>query len=171
MKTAPFRITLLALISLFSTRATFAQTFAATDNNTTIRVPETVNRAKMLQLVNVVRRKGCQCGDTYYYPAPPIVWNAQLETAAYNHTADMATKKYFSHTEANGSRAGTRMEQAGYYWKTYGENIGEGYKTEKEMINGWLASPGHCKNIMNKTYKEMGVARVGTLWTQVFGSR
>src|SRR5690348_3189389 len=112
MKTVPFRITLLALISLFGTSATFAQTFAATGNNTTVRVPETVNRARMLQLVNAVRSKGCQCGDTYYYPAPPIAWNTQLETAAYNHTADMAKKKYFSHAEADGSRAGTRMEQA-----------------------------------------------------------
>jgi len=53
----------------------------------------------------------------------------------------------------------------------YGENIGMGYKNEKEMVEGWLKSPGHCKNIMNKGYKEMGVAKVGSYWTQTFGAR
>jgi uncharacterized protein YkwD len=134
-------------------------------------IPVTVNRTKMLQLVNTVRSKGCQCGDTFYYPAPPLTWNTKLETAAYYHTTDMAKNKFFSHYAPDGSRGGNRLERAGYRWKTYGENIGQGYKTEKEMLDGWLASPSHCKNIMNKTYKEMGVARVGMLWTQEFGSR
>jgi uncharacterized protein YkwD len=83
----------------------------------------------------------------------------------------MAVNKYFSHQGTDGTRGGTRIQRAGYRWKTFGENIGQGYKTEKEMLDGWLASPGHCKNIMSKTYKEMGVARAGTLWTQTFGSR
>jgi uncharacterized protein YkwD len=134
-------------------------------------LPSTVNRTRMLQLVNEVRRKGYQCGDTYYNPAPPLAWNTQLELAAYKHSTDMARNKYFSHHAPDGSRGGTRIERAGYNWKTYGENIGQGYKTEKEMLDGWLASPGHCKNIMKPTFKEMGVARVGTLWTQEFGSR
>lgn len=146
-----------------------AQTVSVTASLKTI--PATVDRNKVLQLINSVRKKGCQCGDTYYYPASPLVWNTQLETAAYNHTADMAKNKFFSHAAPDGSRGGARLERAGYSWKTYGENIGEGYTNEKEMIAGWLASPGHCKNIMNKTYTEMAVARVGNLWTQEFGSR
>ena len=170
MKTNFFPAFLFAVVSFFSSKSTFAQTFAKAPT-TTVGVPATVNRAKLLQLVNAVRSKGCQCGDTYYYPAPPVTWNTQLETAAYNHSADMAKNKYFSHAEADGGRAGARLDRVGYAWKTYGENIGEGYKTEKEMVDGWLASPGHCKNIMNKAYRDMGVARVGTLWTQVFGSR
>ena|SRR5438309_1464762 len=158
----------IAVLIMGSTTVSFAQTLA-TNTNTT--VPATVNRTKMLQLVNAVRSKGCQCGDTYYYPAAPVIWNTQLETAAYNHTADMAKNNFFSHTGTDGNRAGNRLERVNYHWKTYGENIGQGYKTENEMIQGWLASPGHCKNIMNKTYTEMGVARVGNLWTQDFGSR
>jgi uncharacterized protein YkwD len=148
-----------------------AQSTATAANSSYEVIPGTVNRARMLQLVNEVRHKGCQCGDTYYYPAPPLVWNNQLELAAYKHTDDMAKHHFFSHYAPDGSRGGDRMERAGYHWKSFGENIGEGYKTEKEMLDGWLASPGHCKNIMNKTFTEMGVSRVGTLWTQVFGSR
>ena len=160
----------LFLASAFFATTGFAQSFATT-NDTTSTKPATVNRTKMLQLVNDVRKRGCQCGDTYYYSAPPLAWNNQLELAAYNHSTDMAKQKFFSHKAPDGSRGGTRLERAGYKWKTFGENIGQGFKTEKEMVDGWLSSPGHCKNIMNKAYTEMGVARVGTLWTQAFGSR
>lgn len=172
MKTFLNRI-LLFLIALMlgSTTTSFSQTLAINNNAVSKQIPATVDRAKMLQLVNAVRSKGCQCGDTYYYPAPPVVWNIQLETAAYNHTMDMSKNGFFSHTGTDGNRGGGRLDRVGYHWKVFGENIGQGYKTEKEMIQGWLASPGHCKNIMDKTFREMGVARMGNLWTQDFGSR
>lgn len=130
-----------------------------------------INKTLLLELVNKARKKGCQCGDTYYYPAPALAWNAQLEQAAFDHSNDMFEKKYFSHTAPNGSKAGDRIEKAGYHWMMYGENIGMGYRNEKEVVDGWLKSPGHCKNIMNKNYREMGVARAGNYWTQTFGSK
>jgi uncharacterized protein YkwD len=55
--------------------------------------------------------------------------------------------------------------------RTYGENISNGYKTEQSVIEGWIKSAGHCRNIMNPNVKEMGVAREGDYWTQVFGTR
>lgn len=134
-------------------------------------VPSTVNKTVLLQLVNDARKKGCNCGDTYYAPAPAVTWNDQLERAAYNHSNDMYQKKYFSHTGSDGSGSGERISSAGYTWKFYGENIAAGYLNEKEVVAGWLSSPGHCANIMNKNYKEMGVAKVGDYWTQEFGSR
>lgn len=167
MKTSVFFL-LLCLCSVAKLSAQIASNAVSTNAGT---APATVNRSVMLQLVNEVRRKGCQCGDTYYYAAPPVAWNAQLALAAYNHSADMAKNKFFSHYAPDGSRGGNRISRTGYNWKTYGENIGEGYKTEHEIIKGWLSSPGHCKNIMNKNYKEMGVGRAGLLWTQEFGSR
>lgn len=172
MKTSmrPFLL-LVFLLGVSCPAVVLAQTLASNTDTTPTEVPATVNRTKMLQLVNDVRKRGCQCGDTYYYPAPPVAWNKQLELAAYNHTTDMAKNKFFSHQASDGSRGGKRLDRVGYKWKTFGENIGQGYKTEKEMLDGWLSSPGHCKNIMNKAYTEMGVARARTLWTQEFGSR
>jgi uncharacterized protein YkwD len=134
-------------------------------------VPSTVNKTTLLQLVNDVRKKGCQCGDTWYGPASAVSWNAQLEAAAYRHSRDMFEKKYFSHTGTDGTDAGDRITAAGYNWTTYGENIGQGYSSEQAVINGWLNSPGHCRNIMGKNYREMGVARVGGYWTQVMASK
>jgi uncharacterized protein YkwD len=132
---------------------------------------ETVDKEVLLKLVNDVRKKGCNCGDTYYPPAPPLTWNNVLEKVALEHSHDMSQNKYFSHTGADGSSAGERIQRAGYAWKFYGENIASGYRTEQEVITGWIGSPGHCKNIMGKDYREMGVAREGNLWTQEFGTK
>jgi len=136
-----------------------------------VSISESVNRSKILQLVNEIRAKGCKCGDTYYNPAPALAWNEQLEQAALNHVTDMYRKKYFAHIAPDGSNAGLRIERAGYKWMTYGENIATGYKNEQEVVEGWLSSPSHCKNIMNRNYKEMGIARKGNLWTQTFGRK
>ncbi|HEX2609211.1 MAG TPA: CAP domain-containing protein [Flavisolibacter sp.] len=130
-----------------------------------------LNKKLILSLVNEARKKGCRCGDTYYPSAPALQWNDQLERAALDHSRDMSSKKYFSHTSPEGLGAGERIQNAGYNWMMYAENIGMGFKDEKEVVEGWLNSPGHCKNIMNTSYKEMGVGKVGNYWTQEFGSR
>lgn len=143
----------------------------STEPVTTGTGPDAVNKTLMLQLVNDVRKKGCQCGDTWYPPAASVTWNDMLERAALNHSRDMYQNNYFSHSSQDGTGAGVRIQQAGYNWKSYGENIAMGYKDEREVVNGWINSPGHCKNIMNKNYKEMGVAKAGGYWTQEFGSK
>ncbi|NTS41355.1 CAP domain-containing protein [Flavisolibacter sp. BT320] len=133
--------------------------------------PKPVNKKQLLQLVNQVRQKGCQCGDTFYPATTPLQWNAQLEQAALMHSSDMYANNYFSHAAKDGSKAGKRIDRTGYSWKTYGENIAFGYRNEAEVVKGWIRSPGHCKNIMSKSFKEMGVARAGEYWTQVFATK
>jgi uncharacterized protein YkwD len=131
----------------------------------------TVNKTLMLQLVNDARKKGCQCGDTWYPSAPAVTWNGLLEKAALLHSQDMYANKYFSHTAEDGTGAGVRINVAGYKWKTFGENIAMGYGSEKAVVEGWLKSPGHCQNIMKASFKEMGVAKAGSYWTQDFGAK
>lgn len=104
-------------------------------------------------------------------PVSPVTWNDQLATAAFNHSNDMNSNNYFNHNSPAGSTAGDRITAAGYTWRTYGENIARGYTSEQSVIDGWINSEGHCKNIMNPSFKEMGVARVGNYWTQEFGAR
>lgn len=133
--------------------------------------PKPLNKKLLLQLVNGVRQKGCKCGDTFYPAATPLAWNSQLEQAAMVHSNDMYVNNYFSHASKDGAKAGNRIDRTGYKWKTYGENIAFGYYKEAEVVKGWLRSPGHCKNIMSKSFKEMGVARVGDYWTQVFATK
>lgn len=130
-----------------------------------------VNKTVLLQLVNTARKKGCHCGETYYAPAPPLTWNDQLEKAAFLHSEDMFRNRYFSHTGSDGSGSGERISRAGYTWTFYGENIAAGFPDEKQVVEGWLSSPSHCRNIMNSRYTEMGVARVGDYWTQDFARK
>lgn len=130
-----------------------------------------LNKTVMLQLVNKVRSSGCNCGGRFYPSAPPLAWNEKLEKAAFVHSQDMWRRNYFSHKAPDGSNGGNRIERAGYPWKAYGENIAFGYTTERDVVKGWLSSPGHCRNIMNRNYKEMGVSRVNNYWTQTFGAR
>ncbi len=130
-----------------------------------------VSKNVILQLVNDVRLAGCNCGSTTMPPVNALTWNDQLGKAAYDHSLDMKNNGYFSHTGLNGSNPGQRIKAAGYNWTTYGENIANGYTTEQVVVNGWLKSEGHCKNIMGKNFKHMGVGRSGNYWTQVLGSK
>ena len=131
----------------------------------------TVNETLLLQLVNAVRQAGCTCGSSVMPPVAAVSWNEQLETAALNHSLDMDTNEYFSHTGLNGSTAGERIAASGYKWRAYGENIAKGYMSEQTVMEGWIKSEGHCKNIMSSSVREMGVARSGNYWTQELGSR
>jgi uncharacterized protein YkwD len=130
-----------------------------------------VNTSVMLGLVNEVRSKGCTCGTTIMPAVPALAWNGLLAKAAYDHSNDMKMNGYFSHTGRDNRSPGERIKAAGYNWRTYGENIAMGQTTEQIVMKSWLNSEGHCKNIMNKNFKEIGVGRAGNYWTQVFGAR
>ncbi|RYU92007.1 CAP domain-containing protein [Mucilaginibacter terrigena] len=129
-----------------------------------------------LDLINETRAKGCKCGNTYMPPAPPMVWNSDLEEAARGHAKDMAKQNYFSHDSKDGRSMNTRIVTAGYIfkgWKSFmiGENIAQGQTTIPEVMAGWFKSEGHCKNLMNPGFKEVGVAEYNKYWVQDFGGR
>ncbi|MFE6490117.1 CAP domain-containing protein [Streptomyces sp. NPDC057748] len=119
--------------------------------------------ARVLKLVNRERRKaGC----------PPLKMNSGLKKAAQDHSAEMASRRDMSHTGSDGSAPDDRISRAGYDWHAYGENIARGYATPKSVVEGWMNSPGHRRNILNCAFKEIGVghARPGNYWTQDFGT-
>ncbi|WP_341834016.1 CAP domain-containing protein [Chitinophaga pollutisoli] len=134
--------------------------------DTTFAMNNPVNAALLLTLVNDIRTKGCNCGDSFYAPAPPIAWNKALERAAYLHSLDMKEFNYFSHEDRNGQSAGFRISSMGYTWAAWGENIALGVLNEKTVVNGWFNSITHCKVLMNSRFTEMGVAKVGNFWSQ-----
>jgi uncharacterized protein YkwD len=93
------------------------------------------------------------------------------------HSRDMANRNYFSHEAKDGSKADGRAKRVGYNWRRIGENIATGQGSSKQTMSGWLASPGHCANIMNRNFTEMGAAYAVNpksdttiYWTQVFGT-
>jgi uncharacterized protein YkwD len=130
-----------------------------------------VDRAALLRLVNGLRSRGCNCGDTKMPPVASVSWNGTLEKAAWLHSKDMFEQKYFDHIAPNGSNPGQRLDAAGYHWLRYGENIATGFTEEQAAVLGWLSSPKHCMNMMDPNFKEIGVGRYEKLWTMALGSR
>ena len=165
-------VVLLSSVLIYSCTKTDIPVNDQTDSGTgnTATVVYNVNKAKLLDLVNAVRKTGCNCGSTTMPPVTAVTWNDKLAKAAYDHSVEMKTNDYFSHTGLDGSSPGQRITAAGYSWTSYGENIAEGYSTEQIVMNAWLGSEGHCKNIMNVGFKDMGVGRDGNYWTQDFGA-
>lgn len=118
-------------------------------------------QAEMLQRINAYRAKGASCGSYGSFgPTTALAWNDVLQGVAARHSKDMASKNFFSHTGSDGSSPGTRITQAGYSWSTWGENIAAGYGTVQAVVDGWMASPGHCANLMRPAFKHVGVACV-----------
>lgn len=106
----------------------------------------------------------------------PLVIDWNLDKAADLHSKDMAEKDYFSHTGQDGSRPWQRAQREGYETRFVGENIAAGYRTAEDVVDGWINSPGHRANMLNKDYNEIGIGyfkeandRYGTYWTQKFG--
>jgi uncharacterized protein YkwD len=115
-------------------------------------------RQEFLDAVNLARSEDRMCGNELWQAAPAVAWSDVLAMAAYLHSEDMATNQLFSHAGSDGSTAGERIAREGYDWWTYGENIALGYQTVPAVLQGWLGSEGHCRNIMTPAFTEIGAA-------------
>lgn len=129
---------------------------------------------RALQLVNEVRARGTRCGERSFAPAPPVRLSETLAGVAFGHAADMAQHNYFKHEDLAGRSPAQRVRAVGYQEKLVGENIAYGPKSAEEVVQGWLDSPGHCENIMDPRFAEMGIAfaagrasRRGLYWVQL----
>ena len=137
--------------------------------------PSEILAAQALELVNGVRAHGTRCGQRLFAPAPPVALSGALADVAFGHAIDMAEHDYFEHRDLNGQSPADRVRAVGYREKLVGENIAYGPKSVEEVVQGWLDSPGHCENIMDPRFAEMGIAfvagrsgRHGLYWVQVF---
>lgn len=130
---------------------------------------------EMLTQVNDARTQTRDCGGVTYPATAPLSWQCTLEDVAYGHSRDMGDHNFFSHTGSDGLGSADRMTNAGYGWFSVGENIAAGQQTIGDVMAAWLASPGHCENIMHSSYTELGAAGYVVngsdfpiYWTQVF---
>ena len=132
---------------------------------------------QLLSLVNAARAQAHQCGTQAFTATTPLAWNDTLASAANSHTRNMANGNFFDHLDHEGRTPGDRAELAGYTAKSIGENIAAGLDTPRKVVDGWLASPGHCANLMNPQFRELGAAYAmdpksdaGIYWTAMFGT-
>jgi uncharacterized protein YkwD len=137
----------------------------------------TVFEDTVLALVNQRRAVGATCGGTAYASAPALYMHPRLRVAARGHSQDMAAQNYVSHTSLDGRTFDQRIRDAGYTGAfPLGENIAGGPSTPDAVVSGWMASPGHCANIMSPGYRALGVGYAHNpastyrhYWTQSFG--
>ncbi len=131
----------------------------------------------ILSYINEARAKGAKCAP----PAPPLIWNSNLENAAISHSIDMAANNYLGHDgsgtyldtgkkeNGRGSTFIDRIKYFGYKIKPHllvGENIAKtSHKVVgssklannlKRVINNWLKEPAHCEILMNSRFKYVG---------------
>nr|WP_184030275.1 CAP domain-containing protein [Deinococcus budaensis] len=134
---------------------------------------------EVLRLTNQARAEGWNCATLRAGgPArPPLSRQPQLEVAALAQSAGMALHGYFDHRSGlDGSTPAQRVEASGLEVRSSAENIAAGQTTPGAVVDAWLRSPGHCRNIMGD-FTRIGVAYVHRpetpyrhYWTQVFAT-
>lgn len=104
------------------------------------------------------------------YGLAPLRRDARLDAAARLHSEDMAARNFFAHDTPEGLTPTDRAKAQGY--KTgVGENIAAGYPTARAVMIGWMASTGHCQNILGEG-RDVGVGTAPAPrpnYTQDFG--
>ena len=83
---------------------------------------------------------------------PALRSSGQLNHSAQEWTNVMVSSDEFTH----GANFAGRISAAGYVWRSAGENIATGYSTPRTVVHAWMASAGHCQNILNPTYRNVG---------------
>jgi uncharacterized protein YkwD len=130
---------------------------------------EVLNRESIIDLTN--KSRGLN-------GLPALDENPLLNAIAETRTRDMFEKQYFAHVSPTGDQASDVAQRIGYQYKIIAENLASGrFLTNQKVIDGWMQSPGHRKNLLSTEVKELGAAIVkGTMsgqetWisVQIFG--
>jgi uncharacterized protein YkwD len=103
----------------------------------------------------------------------PLKIAPKLTEAARLHAHDMARHEKLTHRGSNGTTPAQRVEQQGYLYRKTGENVAHGQPTPALVVQAWMQSPHHRRNILDH-FTEIGAARIrsqdGTpYWCVVFG--
>ena len=104
--------------------------------------------------------------------------NQKLTQAAHEKAIDIITNRYFAHTTPSGKPFYQWVEEAGYYYLYAGENLAIDFSANEAVMDAWMASATHRANILNKNYKDIGIAVARGDWdgretiaaVQMFGS-
>lgn len=91
------------------------------------------------------------------YGLGPLRLNETLSLAATDRIDDMFAKRYFAHVSPDGIQPFTWARKRGYRYSLIGENLAVGY-SGTSVVDGWMRSPGHRENILQRSFDEVGLA-------------
>lgn len=117
--------------------------------------------SKVIQLTNAERRKN---------GLPDLQADTPLSKVAREKANDMQSKHYFSHTSPTYGSPFDMMRDFGITYRSAGENIAQGQTTPEEVVQAWMNSEGHRKNILSADFTHIGVGYTGqgNYWSQMF---
>lgn len=141
---------------------------------------ELINRARLDPLAEAARygidlNAGLAAGTLAGGSRQVLAPNLLLEEAARQHSVWMLNADVFSHTGSGGSQPWDRATSAGYAWRTIGENISWRGTTAaaQDAIGmvlshheGLFRSAGHRVNLLNDSFREIGLSREQGLFQQ-----
>ncbi len=87
----------------------------------------------------------------------PLRLNDRLSLAANDRIGDMFAKNYFAHVSPDGVQPFVWAKHRGYRYRLIGENLAVGYRGIA-VVDGWMRSPGHRENILQRGFEEVGIA-------------
>lgn len=118
--------------------------------STTSQKGAILTRSGVIQWTNAQRQKN---------GLPPLAENFKLNNSARVKVQDMFAKQYFEHVSPSGVAVGDLAKQVGYQFIVIGENLALGnFKSDQDLVQAWMDSPGHRANILNTRYRDIGVA-------------
>ncbi|MFD1736106.1 CAP-associated domain-containing protein [Bacillus salitolerans] len=86
-----------------------------------------------------------------------LQWDEEVAEVARAHSKDMAIKDYFEHINLEGLAPAHRIDNANIPFSAVGENIAVGYYNSLFVIEAWMNSSGHRKNMLRGIYEGLGV--------------
>jgi uncharacterized protein YkwD len=107
------------------------------------RVSHSDTDAAVVCLLNVERQ---------LHGLPAVHANHRLDDSAQRWTNVMVRDRAFSH----GADFAARISAVGFNWSRVGENIADGFSTPSGVVHAWMRSTGHCQNILNPMFREVG---------------
>lgn len=124
------------------------------------------------EIIDLTNKKRAQDG------LDPLSLNQQLTQAANAKAADMFTGNYWAHNNPSGKTPWSFISAFGYKYIFAGENLARDFNDAGSVVNAWMDSPSHRSNLLDKNFKEIGVAvvngkfsgRESTLVVQMFGT-
>ncbi len=118
-------------------------------------VNSAIDQQEIIRLTNLQREKN---------GLGPVSEDSRLNTAAQAKAENMFAENYWAHYSPSGKDPWVFINGAGYSFSYAGENLAKSFYTSDEVVNAWMNSKTHKENILNKNYKNIGIAVVeGTL--------
>lgn len=136
------------------------------DGNENVSSSQTENEAalaaEVISLINEIRKENS---------LSPLSANTSLQNAAQIRSKEQT--QLFSHTRPDVNSCFSVLSDLSISYNGAAENIAYGQKTAEDVVNAWMASEGHRKNILSKSLTDTGVgcyiSSSGTIyWTQLF---